>query len=252
VALGRLQARRGDPQAAATLDEAATWAFATGELQGVGPVAAARAEHAWLEGEPERVASEASRGFELAMEVGHPWYAGELAFWLWRVAALAEIPALAAEPYRLLMTGEWRVAASAWATMGCPYEQAEALAHGDEEATAQALRLLDRLGAAKAAQRLRRELRQKGSLRIPRGPSRTTTANPAGLTSRQLEVLRLLTEGLSNPEIAARLSLSPRTVDHHVSAVLAKLGVDSRRQATTAARRLGVAMVKDGRPTGSS
>ena len=252
VALGRLQARRGDPQAAATLDEAARWAFATGELQGVGPVAAARAEHAWLEGEPERVAPEASRGFELAMEVGHPWYAGELAFWLWRVGALAEVPALAAEPYRLVAAGQWRAAANAWESLGCPYEQAEALAHGDEEATIRALRLLDGLGARRAAQRLRHLLRQRGRLRIPRGPSRTTTANPAGLTSRQLEVLALLAEGLSNPEIAARLSLSPRTVDHHVSAVLAKLAVSSRRQATAAARRLGVAAVKDGRPTAAS
>jgi DNA-binding CsgD family transcriptional regulator len=241
VALGRLQARRGDPQAAATLEEAARWAFATGELQGVGPVAAARAEHAWLEGEPGRVALEASRGFDQAMEAGHPWYAGELAFWLWRVDALAEIPALAAEPYRLLAAGNWRAAAGVWETLGCPYEQAEALSHGDEEACVGALRLLDGLGASRTARRLRHQLRQRGRLRIPRGPSRTTTANPAGLTGRQLEVLALLAGGLSNAEIAARLSLSPRTVDHHVSAVLGKLAVSSRRQAAAAAYRLGVA-----------
>jgi hypothetical protein len=172
VALGRLQARRGDRQAAASLDEAAEWAFATGELQGVGPVAAARAEHAWLEGEVERVALEASRGFELATEVGHPWYVGELAFWLWRVGALAEIPVVAAEPYRLLAAGQWRAAASAWQAMGCPYEQAEALALGDEEASVRALRLLDGLGASQAARRLRHQLRRRGRLRIPRGPSR--------------------------------------------------------------------------------
>jgi DNA-binding NarL/FixJ family response regulator len=115
-----------------------------------------------------------------------------------------------------------------------------------------ALRLLDGLGARRAAQRLRHLLRQRGRLRIPRGPIQSTTANPAGLTSRQLEVLALVAEGLSNPEIAARLSLSPRTVDHHVSAVLTKLAVSSRRQATAAARRLGVAAVKDGRPTAAS
>ncbi len=176
VALGRLQARRGDSQATATLDEAAEWAFAAGELQGVGPVAAARAEHAWLEGELERVAVEASRGFELAVEAGHPWCVEELAFWLWRVDALAEVPALAAEPYRLLMTGDWRAAAHAWEALGSPYEQAEALAHGDEAAVARALRLLGRLGAGKSAQRLRRRLRQAGEVRIPRGPSRTTTS----------------------------------------------------------------------------
>ena len=252
VALGRLQARRDDPQATATLDEAAASAFGTGELQGIGPVAAARAEHAWLQGEPTRVAVEATRGFDLAMQADHPWYVGELALWLWRVGALAEVPAVAAQPYRLLMTGQWRAAAQAWETMGCPYEQAEALAHGDDEAAARALRLLDGLGASQTARLLRHQLRRRGRLRVPRGPSRTTSANPAGLTSRQLEVLALLAGGLSNADIAARLSLSPRTVDHHVSAVLGKLAVSSRRQAAAAAHRLGVASVIDGQPASQS
>jgi DNA-binding CsgD family transcriptional regulator len=172
--------------------------------------------------------------------------------WLWRVDALPELPTVAARPYRLLMTGQWRGAAQAWEKMGCAYEQAEALAHGDDEATAQALRLLDGLGASQTARRLRRQLRRRGRLRIPRGPSRTTSANPAGLTSRQLEVLALLAEDLSNAEIAARLSLSSRTVDHHVSAVLGKLAVSSRRQAAAAARRLGVAPAIDGQPGSQS
>src|SRR5262249_1755536 len=134
VALGRLQARRGDPQAATTLEEAAQWAFATGELQGAGRVGGGGAR-----GGPGGVPWEASGGFELAMEAGHPWYAGELAFWLWRVDALAEIPALAAGPYRLLAAGDWRAAADVWETLGCPYEQAEALSDGDEQACGRAL-----------------------------------------------------------------------------------------------------------------
>jgi DNA-binding CsgD family transcriptional regulator len=191
-------------------------------------------------------------GFALAVGAGHPWFAGELACWLWRAGALPEIPAVAAEPYRLLLAGDWRAAAGAWQALGCPYEQAQSLALGDEEACVQALGLLDGLGARQAAQRLRRELRRRGNLRVPRGPNRSTAANPAGLTGRQVEVLGLLAEGLSNAEIAARLSLSAKTVGHHVSAVLAKLGVGSRRQAAAAARRLGVVAAKAREPGGQS
>ena len=118
------------------------------------------------------------------------WDVGELAFWLWRAGALAEVPAVAAEPYRLLLGGDWRAAARAWEELGCPYDRALALACGDVDgALLEALGVLDRLGAAKTAERLRRELRRRGTLRVPRGPSRATAANPAGLTRRQVEVL---------------------------------------------------------------
>lgn len=76
--------------------------------------------------------------------------------------------------------------------------------------------------------------------RVPRGPRPATAAHPTGLTARQREVLALLVDGLSNAEIAARLSLSTRTVDHHVSAVLGKLAVPSRGQAAATARRQGL------------
>jgi class 3 adenylate cyclase/DNA-binding CsgD family transcriptional regulator len=240
VVLGLLQTRRGDPNATVTLAEAAACALPSDDLQSIGPVAAGRAEHAWLNGELDRTAAEATTAFELAVRAGHPWYAGELAFWLWRAGALLEVPAVAAEPYRLLLAGDWQASASAWRTLGCPYEQAQALAHGDVEAGRQALRLLDGLGANHTAQHLRRELRARGVLSIPRGPSRATAAEPARLTGRQLEVLQLLAAGRSNAEIAARLSLSVKTVEHHVSALLGKLGMGSRREAAAAARRLNV------------
>jgi DNA-binding CsgD family transcriptional regulator/tetratricopeptide (TPR) repeat protein len=248
-ALGLLQARRGDPDANGTLEEATARALPTGELQWIGLVAAARAEYAWLHGALARTATEAATGFALAVRAGHAWFAGELACWLWRAGALPEVPMVVAEPYRLLLTGDWRAAAGAWHALGCPYERAQTLAFGDEEACLQALGLLDDLGARLAALRLRRQLRQRGTLRVPRGPTRATTANPAGLTGRQVEVLGLLAEGMTNAEIAARLSLSAKTVEHHVSALLAKLGVGSRRKAAAAARRLGVVSTKDRGPS---
>jgi DNA-binding CsgD family transcriptional regulator len=242
VALGLLQARRGDPDAAATLQEATERALATTELQWTVPVAAARAEHAWLHGDDARAAEEAAGTFELATQASAPWHAGELAMWLRLAGAPPEEPAAVAEPYRLLLADDWRAAAAAWSELGCPYHQALALTCGDQdEALLEALALLDGLGARQTAQRLRRQLRQRGHRHVPRGPTRATAANPAGLTGRQVEVLELLAQGLSNPEIAARLSLSAKTVEHHVSALLAKLEVGSRRQAAAAARRLGIA-----------
>ena len=192
---------------------------------------------------------------ERAVTATHPWVAGELACWLQLAGAPVPAPAVAvaAEPYRLLLAGDWRAAAGAWQALGCPYQQALALARGDQdEALLEALALLDGLGARQTGQRLRRQLRRRGSLRVPRGPTRATAANPAGLTGRQVEVLGLLAEGLSDAEIAARLSLSTKTVGHHVSAVLAKLGVGSRRQAAAAAHRLGVVPRRDREPGGQS
>jgi DNA-binding CsgD family transcriptional regulator len=250
VPLGLLQARRGDPDAATTLQEATERAFATSELQWIAPTAAARAEHAWLYGEDHRIAEEAARVFELAVQANHAWFAGELAFWMRLAGASPPVPAVVAEPYRLLLAGDWRAAAGAWQALGCPYHRALALARGDQdEALLEALALLDGLGARQTAQRLRRQLRRRGNLRVPRGPNRATVANPAGLTGRQVEVLALLAEGLTDAEIAARLSLSAKTVEHHVSALLAKLGVRSRRQVAAAARRLGVVSAKDGGPS---
>jgi DNA-binding CsgD family transcriptional regulator/tetratricopeptide (TPR) repeat protein len=252
VALGRLQARRGDPGAADTLRRAARHALRTGELQRIAPVSAARAEHAWLHGETERAAAEAARGFGLAVERGHPWYAGELAWWLWRAGQRPDVPEWVAEPYRLLLAGDWSRAADAWEALGHLYDQADALSCGDEDAALRALALFDRLGAAAAARRVRRTLRSRGHLRVPRGPRPATAGNPANLTTRQMEVLRMLSNGMRNAEIAARLSLSVRTVDHHVAAVLAKLAVGSRDQAAPAARRLGIDLSQGGQPSGPS
>src|SRR5262249_35501857 len=133
-----------------------------------------------------------------------------------------------------------RGAAACWEELGCPYEQALALSEGDADAELQALARFEQLGAQPAAARLRQRMRAQGRMGIPRGPRPTTRANPARLTSREVDVLQLLAEGLSNGEIARRLSISPKTVDHQVSAILAKLGVHSRAQASAAASALGL------------
>ncbi|MER7891934.1 AAA family ATPase [Micromonospora sp. NPDC094482] len=240
VARGRLASRRGELAGPDHLATAARWAERSRELQFVGPVTAALAERYWLAGKPERAAGEARRGYRLAAEAGQLWFAGELAYWLWRAGEPVREGMVLASPYRRLVEGDWAGAADEWERLGCPYPRAEALACGDEEAAGEALRILDGLGATGTAQRVRAELRRRGIARVPRGPRPATAAHPAGLTGRQREVLALLAEGLSDAEIAGRLSLSARTVGHHVSAVLEKLAVPSRGQAVAAARRQGL------------
>src|SRR4051794_1444652 len=239
VVLGRMQARRGAPEADATLAESWRVARATGELQRLGPVAASRAEHAWLEGDLGRAAAAAGEVYALAAARGDAWTRGELAFWLWRAGA--PVPAREDDPvpYARAIAGDWRGAAGAWARLGFPYERADALADADDEAAQiEALGAFDDFGAARAAARLRRRPRAPRVARIPRGPRPASRAGPAGLTPRQREVLALIARGATNGEIAEALVITPKTVDHHVSAVLRKLGVASRREAAAAASRL--------------
>ena len=130
------------------------------------------------------------------------------------------------------IAGDWRAAAAAWTALGFPFEAADACAEGDDEdARLEALATFDRLGATRCAQRLRQRLRAGGTRRVPRGPRPASRSHPAGLTPRQAEVLEQLKQGATNAEIARQLVITPKTVDHHVSAVLAKLGVRTRREA---------------------
>jgi DNA-binding CsgD family transcriptional regulator len=240
VALGRLQARRGDASVTATLDEALALALASGTLQRLAPVRAARAEAAWLRGDPNAAAAEAGACLALAESRRHPWFAGELAWWMQRAGALAAVPEPCAEPFALQMRGRWREAAQAWAALGCPYEEARALAEGDAAARLEALARFEQLGARPAAAQLRSALRAAGVRGVPRGMRPSTQTNPHQLTARESEVLALLCEGLRNSEIAERVCRSVRTVDHHLAAAFGKLGVSSRTEAVAAALAAGI------------
>jgi DNA-binding CsgD family transcriptional regulator/tetratricopeptide (TPR) repeat protein len=241
VVLGLVRARRGDPEARPLLDEALALGGPTGELPRIGPVAAARAEAAWLDGRTGGVAAETEEALELAAARHWPWVAGELACWRRRAGLREEPPAEIAEPYALELAGEPEAAARAWTRVGCPYEAALALAAADEEnALRRSLEQLRRLDAAPAAAVVARRLRELGVRGVPRGPRPATRGNPASLTPRELEVLALVAEGLSNREIAGRFFLSTKTVDHHVGAILRKLQVRTRTQAGAEAMRRGL------------
>jgi DNA-binding CsgD family transcriptional regulator len=241
--LGHVRARRGDPGAAPILDDALTLATETGELQRIAPVALARAELAWLRGDIDRARAEVEPAYAMAASHGSAWNRAELGCWLWRCGALRGASGAIDDwpaPIAATVTGEWARAAREWERLGCPYEQALALADGDDDACTRALDILDRLGAQPAAAQVRERMHARGARSVPRGPRASTRANAFGLTAREIEVLALLADNLSNAEIAARLHRSAKTVDHHVSSILEKLNVDSRRAAVRAARDAGL------------
>jgi DNA-binding CsgD family transcriptional regulator len=231
VALGRVRARRGDADVDVVLDEALELATQTGTLQRLAPVRAARAEAAWLAGDGPRAAAEAAAAYPLATLHCHRWFTGELALWRRLGGEAIATPTWAAPPFLFQLRGDCSRAAAAWENLGCIYEQARALAEGDGEAQIAALEIFVRLGAAPAAAALRRRMRSAGMRRIPRGPRESTRQNAFGLTTRELQILDCLSSGLTNNGIGARLHVSPKTVDHHVSSVLAKLGAASRAEA---------------------
>ncbi|MFT3805859.1 ATP-binding protein [Arenimonas sp.] len=243
VVLAHVRARRGEPAACAgLLDEALSLALPMCSLMRVGPVAAARAETAWLQGDLATVASEAERTAALAMEGNYlRWTAGEIAYWQYRAGTLEAAPERCPEPYSLQFAGRWKEAAEAWQRIGCPYERARALADGDVAAQREALVVFERLGASIDAERVRKSLHAAGVRGLPRGQRASTQANPHALTAREMEILGLLCAGLRNAQIAERLHRSVRTVDHHVAAVFAKLGVATRAEAIATAHAAGLA-----------
>lgn len=239
-ALGRVRVRRGDPGGASLLERMAMVARGH-EVQHGWNAVCGLVEYHWLAGHTDGGAEELKHAYGRALDTDSPWGRGELGFWMWRIGLIDGPPDNAAGPFALQMAGDWEAAAGKWREFGCPYEVAMALADGPAEAQLEALDILDGLGARPLGDRIRNSLRSLGVDNLPPRPTERTLANPARLTDRQVEVLALIAEGYGNDEIADRLYISKKTVEHHVSAIYARLGVTTRAEAARAAHRLGVA-----------
>jgi DNA-binding CsgD family transcriptional regulator len=238
---GRLLARRGDPAARETLRHSWDAASRAGALSHLWPSISGRLEEAWLSGRRDEPATVAAVALEILGKVGIPWLRSELAFWLRRTGVIEHPPHGVTGPFALQMSGNWNEAADEWERLGCPYQQADALADGDEAALRRALDIFSDLGAVPAADHVRERMRRAGIANVPSRPRHATRASPAQLTRRQLEVLALVEAGLSNAEIARRLHITEKTAGHHVSAILRKVRAKSRGEAAARARELGIA-----------
>jgi DNA-binding CsgD family transcriptional regulator len=228
LVLGAVRARLGDPGAWTLLDEASEL------IRGEAPQKRAasgivRAEAAYLEGDLDRALVET--GTIPVADLVDRWIAGDVAVWRRRAGGAPEETGTIPEPYALELAGEYRAAAEWWDAHGCRYHAAMALAGSDdEEHLRQGHETLMSLGALPAATIVGRSLHERGA-RVARGPRAATREDPAGLTPRERDVLELVGEGLTNSEIASRLVISEKTVGHHVSSILGKLGVRSRYDA---------------------
>lgn len=237
--LGWLRARRGPVDVGPLLDAALTIARDMRHLQRLWPVAVARAEAGSLEGTLGEHVPLLEEVLDLAARCRHGIAIGQTGLWLARAGRLTDPPPGAADPFARWIAGDHLGAATAFRRMGCPYEVASALTDtGDTGAMREAHATFERLGARPMADAVAAELRARGV----RGAGRRSRpdGHPSGLSERELDVLKLVAAGFTNPQIGAALFISRKTAEHHVSAILAKLGVATRAEAAVAAERLGI------------
>jgi DNA-binding CsgD family transcriptional regulator len=240
VVAGTIKMRKGETDALPLLLEAKTKAFATMELQRIIPALVALLEYEWITGTNHIDAETLGGTIQMAQQMGNLYENSEFAFWLEK-ARNQQLPLREFyEGYQLSNPSAVRKAVTVWEKSGCPYHQALALFEGDEDDKRRAISIIHRLGAMAVYEKLKFEMRSSGIKSIPRGLRKTTQSNPALLTDRELDVLQLLNQGMQNKEIAGRLFISAKTVDHHISNIFFKLEVNSRTKAVQEAIRLEI------------
>ncbi|HMH22997.1 MAG TPA: AAA family ATPase [Puia sp.] len=241
-----IKMRRGDTDALPALLEAKEIAFVTMELQRIVPAMIALLEYEWITGKDFIEAAALDPTIQLVGQIGNVYQANEFAFWLERVGK-QQLSLRESLGYRLSDQSRKGAAAEVWRQLGCPYEQALALFEGSESDKREAIAIVHMLGANAVYEKMKQEMRTSGIKSIPRGIRKSTQANPALLTDRELDVLQLLDGGMQNKEIAGRLFISAKTVDHHISSILFKLEAKSRVKAVQEAIRLGILKASPGK-----
>lgn len=241
--LGTVRVRRGEAGADVVLADALVLARRTSEFQRLAPVLNALAELHWMAGRRDAVVAAVDEGLARLPAGMRGFQRDALRYWRSKATATATPEAGSVSgadtPWAQMLRGDWQAAAVAWQRIGAPYERALALLDGDLEAVQLAFDLFHGLGAVPAADWARQRLRQLGLVQVPRGRRASTLKHPAGLTAREAEILSLLAQGLTNPQIASRLFVAPKTVEHHVTAILGKLAAPTREAAVVTARAQG-------------
>jgi ATP/maltotriose-dependent transcriptional regulator MalT len=239
--LAAIKMRKGDfDDAAPLITELKAKAFDTMELHRIVPALSALLEFEWITGKLVIDQTIIDTSIKTLRELAGCYEHNDFAFWLRKArkqkSGLKEID----EAYEIKSLSKAKDAAIVWEKLGCPYEQALTLFEGSDDDKRKAITIIQGLGADAVYEKMKFEMRGSGIKNIPRGIRKTTQSNPALLTDRELDVLQLLNEGLQNKEIAARLFISAKTVDHHISSILYKLEVKSRTKAVHEAARMGI------------
>lgn len=233
-----IKIRRGDTDALPLLLEAKTRAFETTELYRIIPAFLALLEYEWITGESYIEAEVLSRTINMMVQLEKFSKKSRFYFWLRKARKEYLVPKESYEGYEISSVTMALEEVGFWEKIGSPYEQALALFEGSDDDKRKALSIVHELGADAVYEKMKMEMRVSGIKGIPRGMRETTRTNPAQLTGREMDVLQLLKEGMQNKEIASRLFISAKTVDHHISSILFKLDVNSRGKAVQQDQRL--------------
>ena len=235
-----IKMRRGDTAVLPLLTEARDIAFETKELQRIIPALVAFLEYEWITGKNFVDNEDLNCTIDTVEQMGNIYDNSEFAYWVLKARKQPIHLKEFYEGYNIHTKVKALKAAALWKQLGCPYEQAVALFEGSEADKKQAIEIIHNLGADAIYEKMKFEMRASGIKSIPRGLRKSTKSNPANLTIREIDVLQLLKEGLQNKEIADKLFISPKTVDHHISAIYFKLDVNSRAKAVHEAARLEI------------
>ncbi|MBC7936701.1 MAG: AAA family ATPase [Rhizobacter sp.] len=238
--LAKIKMRSGAPEMLPLFDEAKIMAFETVEIQRIIPVLTGLLEYEWITG--KTLIETKDIDFTVSMINGPDsiMYNDEFVFWLYKSRKISIFGNKIYEGFDLGNINKAQKAALLWNKTGNPYMEALALYEGDDDNKRKAINIVHRLGAITVYEKMKRDMRASGIKNIPRGIRKTTQSNTALLTARELDVLVLLKEGLQNKEIAARLFIAAKTVDHHITSILFKLDVNSRNKAVAAAVQLAI------------
>jgi ATP/maltotriose-dependent transcriptional regulator MalT len=238
VITGQINMRRGHAGAIEMLMKAKTAAQECFDLQALVSAVIALLEFEWLTGETKLNDDELKNVIGVIDRSIYYMDANEFAFWLFRARNQRLKLRITYDAYHVNNVAAAHKAAGHWHKLGNPYLQAHALFNGDDEDKKKAISIVQHLDATTVYERMKREMRSSGIKGIPRGLRKTTKENPALLTGREMDVLQLLKDGLQNKEIANKLFISAKTVDHHISSILFKLDVNSRVKAVNEAVKL--------------